>query len=646
MDATTLRGRIALRSDRLRQVRQELKAELFGIDPIIDRVIETVRAWYVLPEIVHRPVILCLWGLTGTGKTQLVRLLAQKLGFYDRFVEVQMDGFSHGSGYWSDSISGLLGDSGIREGAPGILLLDEFQRFRTINDKGDDLKVQRYQDVWALLSDGRLPPSLSFMNDLESVAADAAYERDRERADDDEGDAASGDSASTSASVRRKRARRFHLSPYEARELKRCLKREEPLQEVMAWSPEQVMAALQAFREQPEIWSTDYSRLLIVVTGNLDEMYRHVARRVEDCDTDADIFHHYTSRLSVIDAKRALGKRFKPEQIARLGNNHIVYPSLDRRTYERLVTQLCDRHAAEVGASSGLRVTIDARVREELYANGVFPAQGTRPLFSSVQALLSAPLVNASLWALEQGAEPGDALHLSVAADRRHLLARWAGTEALFAVPFDLNRLKQRTNADFRALLAVHEAGHALAYGLLMRQVPLEVKINVASFDGGYNSFMPLKAESRRDVRDMICVGLAGRAAEALVFGPGAVTTGAQEDLRQATAEAARYVRWHGFGDRLSRTDVGAEADCEVNTALAATDPAIEQILSTQYARAQRLLRDHAPLLARIADALMRDGEVPREALGRMLALPVTNDEESVRGGYAERLAELVRGQA
>ena len=92
MDATTLRGRIALRSERLQQISCELKAELFGIDPIIDRVIETVRAWYVLPELVQRPDIVCLWGLTGTGKTQLVRLLATKLGFQDRFVEVARNG--------------------------------------------------------------------------------------------------------------------------------------------------------------------------------------------------------------------------------------------------------------------------------------------------------------------------------------------------------------------------------------------------------------------------------------------------------------------------------------------------------------------------------------------------------------------------
>lgn len=639
MDASTLQGRIALRSERLQRVSEELKAELFGIDPIIDRVIEAIRAWYVLPGIVHRPVIVCLWGLTGTGKTQLVRLLAQKLGFYDRFVEVQMDGFSHGSGYWSSSISGMLGDSGIEEGAPGILLLDEFQRFRTINDKGDDLKVQRYQDVWALLSDGRLPPMLSFMNDLEATLAESEYDRDQEE-DEDDGEAAPAEGKP----ARVKRARRFRLSPYEARELRRDLKLKEPLLEVMAWTPEQILAALQAFREQPERWGTDYSRLLVFVAGNLDEMYRHVATRVEDCDTDADIFHQFTRRLSMIDVKKALGDRFKPEQIARLGNNHLVYPSLDRRTYERLIADLCHRYAEEVGRSSGLRIEIDARVREEIYANGVFPAQGTRPLFSSVQALLSATLVNASVWALEEGACAGDTVRIDVAADRCHLQAHWRNRMRSFAVPFDLNRLKQRTNPDFRALLAVHEAGHALVYGLLFKQVPLEVKINVASFNGGYNSFLPLKAESRRDVLDMICVGLAGRAAEALVFGPGACTTGAEEDLRQATAETARFVRFYGFAGRLSRTDVAVNADCEVNSSIAATDTAIEQALSSQYNRAQHLLQDNARLLAGIADALMRDGEMSRENLARLLDVPL-GGEPAVLVPFARRLEAFTEAQ-
>lgn len=638
MDACEIRGRIALRSEQLRRIGEELKEELFGIDAIIDRVVDAVRAWYVLPEIVQRPVIVCLWGLTGTGKTQLVRSLAQKLGFYDRFVEVQMDGFSHGSGYWARSISGMLADSGIAEGAPGILLLDEFQRFRTINDKGADLKVERYQDVWALLSDGRLPPVLSFMQDLDQALAYAEWDRDGAEEEDEPED------AEEAAKKKRRKPRRFQLGPYEAMQLQRSLKLKEPVVEIMAWSPDQVRAALEAFRREPDRWGTDYSRLLVFVTGNLDEMYKHVAARVEDCDTDADIFHRFTQRLSVIDVKKALAERFRPEQVARLGNNHVVYPSLDRAAYQRLIAQLCTRSAEEAGRTSGLRIEVGADVRDEIYANAVFPAQGTRPLFSSVQALLGATLVNATVWALEEGAQVGDVLALQVAPDRRHLRAQWRGLQRDFAAAFDLQRLKQRTQADFRALLAVHEAGHALVYGLLLKQVPLEVKINVASFDGGYNSFLPLRAQSRRDVLDMICVGLGGRAAEALVFGPDACTTGAEQDLRQATADAANFVRAHGFGGRLSRTDVAREMDCEVNTSIEATDPLIERILAAQYNRAQRLLQAHAPLLARVSAALARDGEVQRPQLAALLGLEL-REERTVLAPYAQRLATFAARQ-
>jgi hypothetical protein len=635
METTNVQGRIAERSEELRRVHAELKAELFGIDDIIDRMIESIRAWYVMPEIIQRPVIVCLWGLTGTGKTQLVRLLAQKLGFYDRFIEVQMDGFSHGSGYRRNSISGMLADSGIQEGAPCILLLDEFQRFRTINDKGADIKVERYQDVWALLSDGRLPPPLSFMNDLEASLAGVYYDADRDAADAAE-EQQQGDAGRDLV----KPVRRFALTPYEAMALRSSLKLKESLLEIMAWSPHQVQARLQEFREHPERWGTDYSRLLIFVAGNLDEMYKQVATRVEDCDTDADIFHQFTRRLSMIDAKKALGERFRPEQIARLGNNHLVYPSLNRLTYERLIADLCRRYAQEIAATSQLRIEIDAEVREEIYANAVFPAQGTRPLFSSVQTLLSATLVNAALWALEQGAQPGDPVQIALSVDRLRLRASWNGRIQEFPAGFELNRLKQRTNADFRALLAVHEAGHALLYALLLKQVPLEVKINVASFDGGYNSFLPLRAKSRRDMLDMICVGLGGRAAETLVFGPNACTTGAQEDLRQATADAAHFVRTHAFAGRLSRTDVGQEVDCEVSTAIEETNGSIERILASQYNRAQSLLQQHGALLARLADMLMRDGEVSRPQLAQMFGLKAVG-EPAVLAPYAQRLASF-----
>jgi ATP-dependent Clp protease ATP-binding subunit ClpA len=119
--------------------------------------------------------------------------------------------------------------------------------------------------------------------------------------------------------------------------------------------------------------------------------------------------------LSVIDVKQALNRRFKPEQVARLGNEHVIYPSLSRRAYEQLIEQACARYAGDAAQRCGLRFELDASVHEQIYANAVFPAQGTRPLFSALHAILGAGLAKAALWALERGAAAGESVGLTPA---------------------------------------------------------------------------------------------------------------------------------------------------------------------------------------------------------------------------------------
>lgn len=612
-----LRVQLAQRNRQLQQVAAQLKTELFGIDAIIDRVIDSVRAWHVLPELVSRPVVVCLWGLTGTGKTQLVRRLAQLLGFYDRFVEVQMDGFSNGAGWLGSSISAMLAQSGIREGEPGILVLDEFQRFRTINDKRGEVRVERYQDVWALLSDGRLPPALSLLGDIESSLAEAAF--DAERADTDD------------------TKKRFKLRPWEAQELQRKLKLDKPLMEIMAWTPEQLQDRLRAFREGgQQQWETDYSRLLVFVCGNLDEMYEDLSTSVDDCDSDADTFHALTGKLSVIDVKQALNQRFKPEQVARLGNEHVVYPSLSRGAYEQLIAQGCARYARETGARCGLHFALDGSVHEQIYANAVFPAQGTRPLFSSLHAILGAGLAKAALWALERGAATGDTVGLT--ADGRSLVAHWRGASQAIAAPFEISRLRQRHNADFRALLAVHEAGHGLVHALLFGRAPTEIKIHVASFEGGYNAYSSRKVWSRQNLLDNICTSLAGRAAELLVFGAGMSSSGAESDLRKATETAARMLRHLGHGTRIGRSDVSADSDANVCTDVEASNAPIEALLQDEHARATALLERHRDALLALVDALMTEGQVGPARFAAVTGLALDRPEDAL-DPYARRLA-------
>src|SRR5262249_54804535 len=138
-----------------------------------------------------------------------------------------------------------------------------------------------------------------------------------------------------------------------------------------------------------------------------------------------------------------------------------------------------------------------------------------------------------------------------------------------------------------------HEAGHGLVHALLFGRAPTEIKIHVASFEGGYNAYTSRKVWSRRNLLDSVCTSLAGRAAELLVFGPELNSSGSESDLRKATETAARMLRYSGHGDRISRVDVCTGSDDNLCTDVEATNAPIEALLQAEHARATRLLQTH-----------------------------------------------------
>lgn len=49
-----------------------------------------------------------------------------------------------------------------------------------------------------------------------------------------------------------------------------------------------------------------------------------------EADIDADIFRAFTEKITVVDVKQSLTRRFKPEQVARFGNMHLIYRALGK----------------------------------------------------------------------------------------------------------------------------------------------------------------------------------------------------------------------------------------------------------------------------------------------------------------------------
>jgi cell division protease FtsH len=606
---------IQTKKSELENCKKVLKQEFFGLDLIIDRVIDSIYAWYAFPQLITRPVIINLWGMTGVGKTQLVRRLVQILNLNKCFLEIQMDGFSQSNYNSANSIAGALEYSAITEGEPGVLLLDEIQRYRTVGKQSEDVDIKRYQDVWMLLSDGKLPANSSKFREIEDMFLVQAYNVDNpdEPADDDDYE------------IPKDRAsKKFKMEPWQARSFKKLLKIPNRIEEIMTWSQDTIMAYAKAHAAAATGHETNYTKLLIFISGNLDEVY-HDARQTGDCDTDADIYHELSSKITTNDVKEALKKRFQPEQISRFGNNHIIYPSLSKDSYEKIIKTTCDKYVSDMSKIAGIKYTVNPEIYKEIYINSVYPTQGTRPVFSSIHKIFSSALTLISVWALESRYEQID---LDIDVDKKVITGTWKDIDTK-SVPVDLDvrTIKAMTSEDFITMIAVHEAGHALTMILTSGDVPKEVNVSLASWKGGYTFQMDQELTTKDKLLSNICVGLAGSIAEELIFGKDIVTTGNAGDLNRATAMASNFVRSHGFDNRASFIYLGDEPLC--NNDITGTNDLVEKLLWDQKIRVKQLLADNIHLLIRFVDHLLVSKKLSKRDMIELLPELMMNIEET-----------------
>ena len=70
---------ILKKKERLELLKVKLKKDFVGIDNIIDDVVSSISPFYLFPESIKRPIVINLWGMTGTGKTSLIESLVDFL---------------------------------------------------------------------------------------------------------------------------------------------------------------------------------------------------------------------------------------------------------------------------------------------------------------------------------------------------------------------------------------------------------------------------------------------------------------------------------------------------------------------------------------------------------------------------------------
>ena len=137
------------KTQKLIELTTYLKYEFIGIDTIIDDVIKSIRPFYIFPEYIEKPIVVNLWGMTGTGKTTLIEKIVDFLDLRKSYIKYDMGKDSDLE--FSKIFQKSLGDNLSHN---TLIVLDEFQLGRTINEKNEEKHSSRY--IWDLVDSGKI----------------------------------------------------------------------------------------------------------------------------------------------------------------------------------------------------------------------------------------------------------------------------------------------------------------------------------------------------------------------------------------------------------------------------------------------------------------------------------------------------------
>jgi hypothetical protein len=597
MKFTVDKNRLRERRASLDAIRARLKEDFVGIDEIIDSLLDYIQIWYLMPEILTRPIVVCLWGMTGVGKTDLVRRLAQYLEFQERFVEIEL-GNTDETTYFS-SVSAIFKANGLTDRKPSIVLFDEIQRFFTIETDGSPVSTTKFNDFWELLSDGRLAKREK--DDIDWYLHEYRFNQ-------------------------RKRSRRPPDAPeeedpmleniglWEARRIKDMLNFEDEVVDLADMNKIQMFERIVEAKSRRRVFEPiDYSQTLILISGNLDEAFQ-MATHTSDSEVDADIYHAFTKKITAVDIKNALTRRFRPEQVARFGNIHLIYPSLRKADFEALIRKEVTRILSRAEENFGIKITLGEEVYRLIYRNGVFPVQGVRPVFSSITDILE---TNLSKFLFEALNTDSPSFSISYDNARQHITAQIG--ERSMEIPFvgRMDKIRQGNLDNVVANVSVHEAGHAVAYVALFGLAPLQLKSKVASSYASGFTFPHEIYETKENMVRKATVFLAGGIAEELVFGEADATVGRANDREQVAMLVMDYIRRYGFDERY-QSNYSLEFSHEMDKF--ATDKDVEKMVSGLVADTRQLLEQHRPFLLALSRQLLQRGSLEAKDVAAVAA--------------------------
>lgn len=210
----------------------------------------------------------------------------------------------------------------------------------------------------------------------------------------------------------------------------------------------------------------------------------------------------------------------------------------------------------------------------------------------------------------------------------KHFLTQAEINQAMIKVGIGKEKKSRIISEKEKRITAYHESGHAILFHVLPDVGPVHTVSVIPTGAGaaGYTMPLPGKDEmflTKGKMLQEIMVDLGGRIAEELILDD--ITTGASQDIKQATATAKAMVTKYGFSDKLGLINYDDESDDVFigrdlahskgygeNTA-SVIDEEVREIVDTCYKKAKKIIEDNMEQLHASAALLMEKEKIGRE---------------------------------
>jgi Peptidase family M41/C-terminal, D2-small domain, of ClpB protein/AAA domain (Cdc48 subfamily) len=624
----------------------QLKKEFIGIDGIIEEVADLISPWWLFPENQMRPLIINLWGMTGSGKTELIKRLCSLLDYQNFLLRFDMGEFGSNSSFLKYTLTRQLVQF---SGTSPVVLLDEFQFAKTKDEEGKEVNNTALRIIWDLLDSGELmyePDGNTYYLLRAKKAIDILKAAEKTGAQVKNGIVIKGQKDLYDVLTEFNFG--YQDSTVDRADGKMPFKEEEVLlsdifctgvyeinaETFTSWRhvqshikklpnlPAVIDFLTNHLESQLAFKKMDLSKCLIFVVGNLDEAFS-MSNNINP-DIDADEFRRFTLKINIADIKTALQRRFRNEQIARLGNNHLVYHAFSNKNFEDLINMHLKRFATTVKQKFGIKVAFTKNVHKLVYSEGVFPTQGVRPVISTIRHLIESNISKIILHISNKNLAEIDAINWNCDNDNFEIdffrKDKKVSTQKFIALQ-KINSLRRSTKSDLQAIVAVHEAGHTIAAIAFAHVLP--EYIITRTVDSESNGFayilLPEEIITKKLLKDQIRIGLGGYVAEQLVFGKESNTTGVSGDLAKITTIANQMARDYGMLDEVYKTNIHVYGGNSMQfTFTEALEKEAKQIVQAALLDVKDALTKHKPLLIEIAKYLSDNSRLNKPELKQM----------------------------